>query len=105
MQPEDLVQFPLYGLECHECGNPASWWSAGVTLPCYCGLTHDPRTKAVVVADVRWAKAHPKHKPLRAQQIIANLQQAEARRIGEAPKDEAQLAIEGLLEYLSRVVA
>lgn len=32
-----MVTFRLYGVECHDCGQPASWYSDGVTMPCGCG--------------------------------------------------------------------
>lgn len=99
MLRELLVQFPLHDLPCHQCGYPAKFWSAGVTLPCWCGLD-SRRTPDEVRADVKWWEANRNRAVLRARQV----REAEVKRAEKAKRDAADVAIEDLLDTLQKLV-
>lgn len=52
----DANVFPLHGIDCHDCGQPASWYCDGVTLPCQCGAIDKHHAQEAVYAARRWRR-------------------------------------------------
>lgn len=62
MRP-DGVHFRTFGLACHDCGFPSTYWSAGVSWPCGCGLADSSRTREDVQRDIRRVEREVEHVP------------------------------------------
>ena len=79
----EVVVFPLYGVECLDCGQPGEWFVDGLTLPCRCGA----RRTALTPFEVKVVITEFRDGTRRKRELALQREENERRRMAELAAD------------------